>query len=138
MRIDATPYGRGDATYRAAGEESGIRQLVDRFYDIMDANPDYATIRGWHPRNSEISRDKLARFLCGWMGGPSRYQERYGTINIPEAHAHLGVTEAERDQWLSCMEEALRAQHYPEALIDYLLTQFALPAEAIRRICSHK
>lgn len=129
-------YGKGDATFQAADQEAGIRQLVDCFYDIMEANADYATLRSWHPRNSEISRDKLARFLCQWMGGPVRYNERYGPINIPKAHAHLKVTEAERDQWLACMKEALVQQDYPESLVDYLLEQLALPAEAIRRICS--
>lgn len=137
MIREPTPYGKGDATYQAAGQESGIRQLVDCFYDTMEANANYATIRSWHPRNSEISRDKLARFLCGWMGGPARYNERYGPINIPEAHAHLNVTAAERDQWLACMKEALEKQDYPQSLVSYLLAQLALPAEAIRRICSN-
>ena len=129
-------YGKADATYQAAGQELGIRKLVDCFYDIMEENTDYRTIRSWHPRNSEISRDKLARFLCGWMGGPARYRERYGSINIPAAHKHLAVTEAERDQWLACMKEALNKQDYAESLKDYLLIQLAVPAEGIRRACS--
>lgn len=129
-------YGRADNTYQAAGQEAGIRKLVDCFYDIMGENPGYSTIRSWHPRNSEISRDKLARFLCGWMGGPARYQERYGSIDIPRAHAHLQVKEAERDQWLACMQEALALQDYPESLTAYLLRELSVPAEAIRRVCS--
>jgi len=130
-------YGNADATYQAAGQESGIRKLVDCFYDIMEENADYRTIRSWHPRNSEISRDKLARFLCGWMGGPARYQERYGSISIPKAHMHLEVTEVERDQWLSCMREALNQQNYGDSLVEYLLVQLALPAEAIRLACAN-
>lgn len=129
-------YGTGDATYQAAGQETGIRKLVDCFYDIMEKNSDYKTIRSWHPRNSEISRDKLARFLCGWMGGPSRYRERYGPISIPKAHMHLKVTESEKDQWLSCMREALNRQDYPKSLIDYLHAQLSVPAEAVRLACS--
>ncbi len=136
MISEPTLYGNGDATDQAAGRETGIRRLVGRFYDIMEENADYATLRSWHPRNSEISRDKLARFLCGWMGGPARYNEKYGSINIPEAHAHLSVTEVERDQWLCCMRDALKEQDYPEPLVSYLLTQLAMPAESIRRICS--
>ena len=37
-------YGEGDATYVAAGEEEGVRALVERFYDIMEANPAYRRI----------------------------------------------------------------------------------------------
>lgn len=130
------PYGFADATYQAAGQQTGIRKLVDCFYDIMEANSDYKTIRSWHPRNSDISRDKLARFLCGWMGGPALYMERYGSINIPKAHQHLQVTESERDQWLSCMKEALNRQDYPAPLIKYLHAQLSVPAEAIRLACT--
>ncbi|GJM13278.1 MAG: hypothetical protein DHS20C12_16810 [Pseudohongiella sp.] len=136
MIHEPNSFGTLDATFQAAGQEDGIRRLVDCFYDIMEENPDYQRIRSWHPRNSEISRDKLARFLCGWMGGPGRYQERYGPISIPQAHRHLQVTESEKDQWLSCMREALNRQDYPEPLIEYLYAQLSLPAEAIRRACS--
>ena len=85
------PYGHGDATFRAAGGEQGIRQLVDSFYDIMSEKPQYERIFRWHPDPHE-ARDKLARFLCGWMGGPRRYHEKYGAISIPKVHAHLAVT----------------------------------------------
>ena len=132
------PYGQGDATFQAAGGERGIYQLVERFYDIMASQPDYAVIRSWHPEDLAISRDKLARFLCGWMGGPHLYREKYGAISIPQVHAHLDVTSEERDQWLSCMAEALAAQDYPQDLQDYLLTQLAVPAERIRVVCAQR
>ena len=58
-------YGEADTTYKAAGCEAGIRQLVDHFYDIMQAS--YPGIFSWHPSDNNESRDKLARFLSGWM-----------------------------------------------------------------------
>lgn len=128
-------YGVGDTTYRAAGGEAGIRKLVDAFYDAMAANPEYATILRWHGGVDEVTRDKLARFLCGWTGGPRRYQEAYGPISIPRVHAHLDVTAVERDQWLACMSEALARQDYPDSLVGYLLEQLAVPAERIRQAC---
>ncbi len=66
------------------------------------------------------------------MGGPRRYSEKYGPISIPGAHAHLNVTERERDQWLGCMAKALAQQDYPQNLIAYLLQQLFVPAERIR------
>lgn len=127
-----TGYGKGDATFQAAGGETGIRKLVEDFYAIMGSNADYATIFNWHPGDVQLSIDKLARFLCGWMGGPRLYSQKYGPINIPGAHRHLGVTEVERDQWLDCMAEALAKQDYPAELKSYLREQLAVPAERIR------
>ncbi|MEM7501583.1 MAG: group II truncated hemoglobin [Pseudomonadota bacterium] len=125
-------YGQQDTTFRAAGGESGIARLVDSFYDIMSTKPEYARIYAWHP-NDEMARDKLARFLCGWMGGPKRYREKYGPISIPKVHAHLPITEAERDMWLNCMAAALAAQPYADSLRRYLLEQLAVPANHVLR-----
>jgi len=128
-------YGHADNTYRAAGGQPGIRKLVDCFFDIMGSDIRYQVIYHWHPADKEESRDKLALFLCGWMGGPKLFVDKYGTIRIPAAHRHLQVTEVERDLWLECMGRALRQQDYPVALIDYLLLQLFIPAERIRQAC---
>ncbi len=125
------PYGDLDATFQAAGGEAGIRALVDSFYDIMSTKPEYTRIHQWHPADNQLSRDKLARFLCGWMGGPRLYQQAYGPISIPAVHAHLPITEAERDQWLGCMDEALAQQPYPQTLVSYLLRELAVPANHV-------
>ena len=129
------PFGQDDATFQAAGGEAGIRQLVDSFYAIMGRNPAYARIFEWH-RDVPEARDKLARFLCGWMGGPRRYREKYGPINIPQAHGHLNVTVVERDMWLNCMAEALAEQPYSDELRDYLITQLGVPAQRIVDRCA--
>lgn len=133
-------YGEGDATYQAAGQESGVRALVDTFYEIMGSSKAYATIWNMHPHaapnDREVSRDKLARFLCAWMGGPRLYKEKYGSISIPGVHAHLPITTTEHDQWLSCMSEALERQNYPADLRAYLLKQLAVPAGRIVQTCA--
>jgi hemoglobin len=128
-------YGNGDATYQAAGQQIGIRKLVDCFFDIMGRDPKYSTIYDWHPGDKEMARDKLALFLCGWMGGPKPFFEKYGPIRIPEVHQHLDVTAVERDLWLDCMARALVEQDYPPDLVDYLLQQLYIPAERIRQAC---
>ena len=122
-------FGQGDATFQAAGGCEGIRQLVDDFYDAMQADEHYVPLAALHGSIDEVTRDKLTRFLWAWMGGPRTYSNRYGSINIPSAHAHLPITEQHRDLWLECMERALRTQPYPEELVEYLLAQLAIPAE---------
>ena len=128
-------YGDGDATFRAAGGQAGIRKLIDTFFDIMGSNPAYRRIYEWHPDDIEVSRDKLALFLCGWMGGPRPCLEKYGQVAIPVVHRHLDVTEIERDMWLNCMKEALAQQDYEESLRQYLIEQLYVPAERIRQVC---
>ena len=132
---DRPRYGYKDTTYRSVGEEAGVVRLVASFYDIMSSKPEYARIYQWHPDDG-VARDKLARFLCGWMGGPRRYHEKYGSISIPGVHAHLAITSVERDMWINCMTEALAMQPYPDALRSYLIEQLKVPADHVLRRCS--
>jgi len=131
-------YGDGDATFQACGGQEGLQRLVEAFYAEMDRLPEAKRIRGLHPPDLAISIDKLARFLCGWTGGPKRYAEKYGSIKIPMVHQHLPVGEAERDAWMLCMEHALESQPYPEDLKRYLLEQLFVPAERIRVVVANR
>ena len=97
----------------------------------MDESSADTIIRKMHPDNLEVSVDKLARFLCGWLGGPKLYNERYGSISIPAAHAHMVIGEHERDSWLRCMQQAISLQPYTPDFADYLLVQLRVPAERI-------
>ncbi|MFN3232392.1 MAG: group II truncated hemoglobin [Alphaproteobacteria bacterium] len=132
MSADQRPYGTGDASFQAAGGYEGIKRLVDDFYDIMQAREDAQRILRMHPRDLDVSRDKLTRFLCGWTGGPKLYSEKYGSITIPGVHAHLDIAEAERDAWLACMQDALAQQPYAEDFKAYLLRELGVPAERVR------
>ena len=101
----------------------------------MENDPEFKVIREMHPQDLPESIDKLARFLCGWLGGPKLYSEKYGSIRIPVAHSHLDVTEIERDLWLACMEKAIEQQNYSGEFNKYLLEQLFVPAERIRQAC---
>ncbi len=65
-------FGVSDASYRAAGREAGIRQLVDAFFARMGSDERFKTISDMHPEDKEVSRDKLARFLRKVCGGASQ------------------------------------------------------------------
>ena len=86
-----------------------------------------------HPEDKEVSRDKLASFLCGWLGGPKLYNEKYGAIGIPRVHQHLAIATPERDQWLTCMAESVAEQSFDSEFKIYLMEQLYVPAEAVRR-----
>ena len=129
----AQQYGVGDASFQAAGGQEGIFVLVENFFDRMGSDERFATIWHMHPDEKDISRDKLARFLCGWLGGPKLYNEKYGAIGIPRVHAHLDIKTPERDQWLTCMSESVAEQPFSPEFKAYLMGQLFVPAEAVRR-----
>ena len=93
--------------YEQIGGEAVIRKLVDRFYDLMDTRPEIAGLRALHPSDLTESRDKLYWFLVGWSGGPQLYVERFGHPRLRARHLPFPIGESERDQWLSCMSQAL-------------------------------
>jgi hemoglobin len=133
MNDQQKTYGIEDASYQAAGREPGIRKLVDAFFDRMGSDERFATIYEMHPDDKVVSRDKLARFLCGWLGGPKLYREKYGSISIPRVHEHLAIATPERDQWLTCMAETVAEQPFDPAFRLYLMEQLFVPAEGVRR-----
>ena len=131
--MNSTPrFGFKDTSFDAAGGVDGIYRLVDDFYEIMSELPQASGIRAMHADDLSTTRDKLARFLCGWLGGPRLYRDKYGTFSMTGVHSHLVIGESERDAWLSCMEQAISRQDYSAQFATYLLEQLGVPAERIR------
>lgn len=126
-------FGNGDTSFQAAGGSNGIRRLVDDFYDIMDAAPEAAVVRQMYPQELSLAREKLAVFLCGWLGGPRQYAERFGPLSIPQFHSRWPIGAAASEAWLSCMAKAIERQGYSAAFADYLLAQLRVPAARIRQ-----
>ena len=99
--------GSSTTAYALIGGAESIRQLVDRFYDLMELEPAYAVIRQLHPADLSTSREKLYLFLTGWMGGPGLYQEKYGHPMLRARHLPFPIGSTERNQWLDCMQRAM-------------------------------
>jgi hemoglobin len=101
--------GSRDATaFELVGGEPAVRALVDRFYDLMDLEPRFHALRAVHPTTLDGSRDKLHWFLCGWLGGPQHYVERFGHPMLRARHLPFTIGIRERDQWMACMAQAMQ------------------------------
>ncbi len=98
------------------GGESAVRRLVDRFYDLMDLEPGYQALRASHGNHLDDARQKLFWFLCGWLGGPQHYQDRFGRPRLRMRHMPFQIGIQERDQWLACMDQAMRETEVPDDL----------------------
>lgn len=93
--------------YELMGGEKTVRQLVERFYSLMDTMPEAYEIRKMHPQDLSGSIDKLFKFLSGWLGGPQLYIEEHGHPRLRARHLPFPINDAARDQWLMCMFQAM-------------------------------
>lgn len=117
--------------YQILGED-GIQRLCDTFYDIMDTLPEAAPLRAMHAADLSPMKVKLAEYLTGWMGGPPRYADKYGTVCMTEPHEPYHIGPAERDQWLMCMDQALQQIGASDELMDMLKIPLFRIADAVR------
>lgn len=131
-------FGHQDCSYQSAGGEVGLMKLSKDFYAFMDSLPEAKVIRAMHPSDLTLSIEKLALFLCGWLGGPKLFQEKYGPIHIPQRHSHLKIGTTEKEAWLLCMKKALEKQPYDESFKEYLVTQLQVPAARIHAKCQER
>ena len=114
------------------GGDDGIRQLVDRFYDLMDSAPEAAHVRALHAASLKVSREKLRLFLTGWTGGPPVYVEKFGHPRLRMRHFPFAIGVRERDEWLWCMDRALAEHEMPETLRSALSAKFHELADHMR------
>ncbi len=122
----------GAAPFDLLGGEGAVRALVDRFYDLMDLEPAYRELRAMHPTTLAGSRDKLHWFLCGWLGGPQHYAERFGHPMLRARHLPFSIGIAERDQWLACMRQAMAELQVEPAMRQRLDDAFFNTADWMR------
>ena len=124
--------GSDDTPFERLGGEAAVRALVDRFYDLMDLESAYAALRALHPATLDGSRDKLFWYLCGWLGGPKHYIERFGHPMLRARHLPYAIGNTERDQWMACMTQALRECCVEPALAQGLRHAFQGTADWMR------
>jgi hemoglobin len=118
--------------YELIGSESGLRSLVERFYDIIDSAPEAAQLRALHPKSLRQSREKFFMFLSGWSGGPQLYMEKFGHPRLRMRHMPFSIGTVERDQWVWCMNKALDESNLDPRVVDYLKARFAETADFLR------
>lgn len=118
--------------YDMLGGEAGVLRLVNRFYDLMDELPEAWELRKIHAQDLQSARDKLFKFLSGWLGGPGLYEAEYGHPRLRARHLPFPVDTQMRDQWLLCMNTALDEQVSDELLTMQLKASFANVADHMR------
>ena len=118
--------------YEKIGGEDVVQRLVDRFYDLMDQDQGFKGIRDLHAKSLKASREKLFMFLSGWLGGPQLYVEKYGHPRLRQRHLPFAIGESERDQWLTCMTQAMEDVGLEEEMREELKRSFWKTADFMR------
>ena len=135
MHIQEKP--KFDTPFEGIGGEANVKALVERFYDLMDLEPDYTALRAVHAGPLDNARQRLFWFLCGWLGGPQYYTEKFGhpmlkMRHMPQQTGGGSIGIKERDQWLACMDQAMVETGVDEALRARLNTSFFQTADWMR------
>lgn len=118
-----------DTPFARIGGESGLRRLVKRFYELMDTLPEAYGIRKLHQPDLSSAEEKLFMYLCGWLGGPQLYVEKYGHPRLRARHLPFAIASDEAAQWMLCMRQAMAETIADEALrkgLDKALADLAL------------
>lgn len=105
LRKKTAPY--ANTPYQAIGGGDAVRQLTDRFYDIMSNDPSVDALYALHPQPLDTIRDVFYLYLCMWLGGPSTYTEQRGHPRLRARHLPYTITPALKEQWMYCMRKAM-------------------------------
>ena len=116
--------------YELMGGESAILSLVDRFYFYMDTLPEVDGIRKIHAQSLLNAKDKLFKFLSGWLGGPDLFIQEFGHPMLRRRHFPFAIAQQERDQWMVCMNKAMKELPMDNSLRDRLI-------EALDQLATH-
>ncbi|HEY6870710.1 MAG TPA: group II truncated hemoglobin [Novosphingobium sp.] len=96
---------RPAAPYERIGGQDVLRAIVDRFYDLMDADRAYADLRAMHAPDLAPMRESLTGFLTGWSGGPRDWFAAGKCVM--GAHRPLAISPAASGQWMAAMSRAI-------------------------------
>ena len=130
MQIEEKP--ESVTPFEWIGGEDKVKALVDRFYDLMDLEAQYAVLRAAHGSELGRARQNLFWFLCGWLGGPQHYTDRFGHPRLRMRHMPFSIGIQERDQWLACMDQAMAETEVPADLRTRLNASFFQTADWMR------
>jgi hemoglobin len=124
------PWGDADTPYLELGGEDRVRDLVETFYDIIEAES--PVIRDMLPANTTNTRKKLFMYLTGWLGGPPLYEQRWGHPRLRMRHMPFAIGEHEAAEWMRCMLTAMDRAEIEEPLRTFLEARFAPLADHMK------
>ncbi len=90
--------------YELVGGEPVFKQLVDRFYAKIEADP---VLRPMFPEDMEAGKRWQFLFLSQFFGGPTTYNDERGHPRLRMRHMPFVIDREAREHWLRHMVEAV-------------------------------
>ncbi len=108
------------------GGETRLRDLVEAFYDLIETLPEGSNLRRLHARGHGIDHARIEQFdfLSGFLGGRPYYKEKHGHMDVKEIHAHVPIRQADAENWLKCMRQALSEEGHEGVHVEKLNAAF--------------
>lgn len=106
---EADPKSRPQLPFDRIGGREPIVRMVNRFYDLMEREPEFAELRAMHAPDLAPMRESLTDFLMAWMGGPrDRFEKRPGACIMSAHRGFEGMNFNTAAQWVSAMQQAAK------------------------------
>lgn len=93
--------------YAMIGEEA-IGRIVNRFYDLVESDPQFDRLRAMHGSDLGSVRHGLHRFMAGWLGGPRDWFDRGQCIM--GLHRVFAIDADLAGQWSKAMRRAIEVE----------------------------
>ncbi|HAU26981.1 MAG TPA: hemoglobin-like oxygen-binding protein, partial [Alteromonas australica] len=103
------------------GGEEKVRELANRFYDVMENDTYASELLSIHPQPLDRIRHVFFLYLSLWLGGPDIYQQEFGHPRLRARHLPFTVSPALKEQWMYCMRKAMMTTVSDVALAQTLL-----------------
>ena len=122
MQTSAQSPAQPRTAYDLVGGQRVIQDFVDRFYDLMEADPAYAELRALHAPDLVPMRASLAGFLSAWLGGPRDWFDERPGVCMMSAHRGVAMGQASARQWAEAMTRAL-TERVPDKALGHQLAE---------------
>jgi hemoglobin len=80
-----------------------IYQMLDDFYRELEAS----SLRKLFPPDMRQAARRSGAFFVQLLGGPSEYNDQFGSPRMRMRHLPFRIDEAARQEWLACFERVL-------------------------------
>lgn len=97
---------KAQSLYEQIGDNN-LKKILESFYN--EAFESEIIGKLFTKTEAEIIKDKQFCFLTQFLGGPPRYNEKYGTPKMRQRHLPHKIDNRAKEEWLKLMKEAINS-----------------------------